>query len=144
MNRLALGMHGAAVLLFLAYHLLPGFGIDAGWVIWPELGNAVRDPRIFEEPVALALFASFLMLTALIVASPFLSIAFRRSRLAWWLVTVMSGSAMVLLGGLILIHNDLGRLGPGGMSLLACPAFHFIGMLMIRKERPLEPAGSSA
>lgn len=143
MNRLALGMHGVAVLLFVAYHFLPGFGVDSGWVVWPQIAESISDPGIFRQPAASAIVASFLMITFLIVASPFLSIVFRRSRLSWWLATVMSGLATVLLGGLILTMNGLDRLGPGEICLLASPVFHFIGMLMIRKERLPEPVVSS-
>jgi hypothetical protein len=138
-NRLALGMHGVAVLLFVAYHFLPGFGVDFGWVVWPQIAESISDPGIFKQPTVLAIVASFLMVTSLIVASPFLSIVFRRSRISWWLATVMSGLAMVVLGGLILTFNELDKLGPGEICLLASSVFHFIGMLMIRKERPPVP-----
>ncbi len=136
-------MHGLSVLLFVAYHFLPGFGVASGWVVWPQIAESMSAPGIFEQPTVLAIVASFLMITVLIVASPFLSIVFRRSRLSWWLATVMSGLAMVVLGGLILTLNDPDKLGPGEICLLASPVFHFIGMLMIRKERMPEPAVSS-
>lgn len=135
MNLLALGLLVTALLLFAAFHFLPGFEEEAGWLVWLEAWEMVTDPETLQYPQELAMLMSFFMLTLLIVASPFLIAVFRRSRLAWWLATLMSGLAMFAFLVLLLGQNDPATMGAGGWCLVSSPVFHLCGMLMIRGQR---------
>jgi hypothetical protein len=136
MNRVALGLLVAAFLSFAAFHFLPGFGeVEACWRVWLEVREMIADMRFFADPGDFATLSAFLMITLLIVASPFLLPVFRGSRLAWWLATLMSGLALFSLWILVMADTDPATLGPAGWCLLAAPAFHLIGMTLIRGHR---------
>lgn len=132
-------MNLSAVLLFVAglgsfamFHLLPGFEETAGWKVWLEVGMMFRDLDFFDDPGQFVILASFLMITVLIVVSPFLTAVFRQSRLCWWMATVMSGLACIAFLVLVLDLNEVERLGAGGWCLLAAPVLNLGGFLMIR------------
>jgi hypothetical protein len=131
----------AALVFFAAFHLLPGFDEQAGWRIWPNLGGLLS--RLMKSPDSLLLgptgavaIASFLTFSLLIVASPFLTNVWRKSRLAWWIVVIFSGvtSAGFLVS--ILTQNPISELDTGAWCLLISPGLNFIGLLLARGKSP--------
>ena len=137
MNRAALGLLVAALLTFTAFHFLPGFGeAEACWRVWLEVGEILADPLRGNDASDFVILASFLTITLLILGSPFLLPVFLRSRLAWWLATLMSGVALFALWILVLVDTEPALLGPAGWCLLMAPALHLIGMVTLRGDSP--------
>ena len=120
---------------FVFFNLLPGFGSEErGWTIWVRVLESVQDPRIFRDTKDLILIASFLTLLALVTASPFLVTVYLKSRLAWWLATLMAGISTYHLG--FNLNIEVNRIGLGGLCLVAAPALNFAGLLSLRFVKP--------
>jgi hypothetical protein len=127
----------AGLASFVFFNLLPGFGSEErGWTIWVRILESVQDPRIFRDTKDLILIASFLTLLALVTASPFLVTVYLKSRLAWWLATVMAGLSTCALWLIVLVMVELHRVGLGGWCLLVAPALNFAGLLSLRLVKP--------
>ncbi len=125
----------AALVLFVAFHFLPGFGPnEKGWHVWPYLSHTLLNPRfLIQQPTNCIANASFLNFSLLIVVSPFLTRILRKSRLVWWLATSFSGLAAV--GFFVVISSethDLHRLGWGILCLLIAPFLNFSGLILAR------------
>ncbi len=139
MNRIALALLIIALIAFIAFHFLP-WQSQAGWKIWGSiLGDLTRFRRIDGEgAIAMAsLFATSVML----VAGPFLISVFQRSRLIWWLVTIVAGSALVGLSGVIAHAFFTGmdfRFGSGMGCLVAAQTLNFLGLFFIRRDQAAE------
>jgi hypothetical protein len=145
LNLLALALLVTSLLIFVAFHFLPGpKGEGQGWEVWMQLWVAIRDPENFDEPRVIIAIATFLSFTALVVCSPFLIVIYRRSRLAWWLATIVGGVATLGFWIAILSTSTLEELGQYGVALLAAPAVNLIGLFLIRghsKESGEVPVG---
>ncbi len=151
MNLIALALLITALISFAAFHGLefqiyvdPSMQVEddnRGWRVWPELVDFVRDLD-FSDPRDLIAWAGFLCATLLIAASPALIPVFRASRLAWWLAALVSGTAMLGLGGVLLLDPpdpSWSVPGPGYFCLLGALALNFIGLLFVRREVLPEP-----
>jgi hypothetical protein len=147
MNLIALALLVTALIAFTAFHLLPvdsGIGSDDGWRVWQEIGLFLETPNL-EDLQTMIGISSFLTCVVMILTGPFLIPVLRRSRLAWWLATIVSGMAFAGLGVVVAIHN-LGpgtQPGPAVFCLLAALALNFLGLLFIRREVPAAPAFDS-
>ena len=126
---------------FAIFHFLPGFGISAGWEIWPQLGDVLRNLNSLRAPKLFVTLASFMMITVLIVASPFLTGVLRKSRLCWWMATTMSELGTIAFSLLVFVQNDPSKVGPGGWFLLAAPLLNLLGLLMTRGSRATNSLG---
>jgi hypothetical protein len=131
----------AALVFFAAFHLLPGFDEQAGWRVWPNLGEILimllKSPdSILLEPDGAVAIASFLTVSLLIVASPFLTNVWRKSRLAWWIVVIFSGLTSAGFSAVILMENSISELESGAWCLLISPGLNFIGLLLVRGKSP--------
>ncbi|MCW1884672.1 hypothetical protein OKA04_08020 [Luteolibacter flavescens] len=132
MNFSAVLLFVAALASFAVFHFFPGFTETAGWKVWLEVWDMIQGLDFLDDPGEFAILASFLMITVLIVVSPFLTAVFRKSRLCWWMATVMSGVASIAFLVLVLDINETKSLGKGGWCLLAAPVLNLGGFLMIR------------
>lgn len=140
---LSLALLIAALLVFGAFHFLPGFETEnKGWNAWVDLWHLMSSPEELAEPLLAVAVASFLTFTLLIAASPFLGNVWLKSRFAWWLAVIFSGLAAA--GFWIGVFGDGGldpNPGPGGWCLLTAPMLNFAGLLMARRNglRPDSP-----
>lgn len=124
---------GLASLVF--FNLLPGFGPEQrGWSIWIDIVRAVQRPELFRDTKDLITIASLLTLLPLVTASPFLVSVYLKSRLAWWLATLMAGISTYHLG--FNLNIEVNRIGLGGLCLVAAPALNFAGLLSLRFVKP--------
>lgn len=130
----------AALLMFAAFHFLPGFSSKkGGWVIWPQIGELILHPTTlsgmgWQEAIIVAAFLNF---SFLIMVSPFLKSVWPKSRWAWGGAVIFSGlSAVAFLGIYLTIAFDDGTTPPGegGWCLLLAPAVNFMGLLIARPE----------
>ena len=130
----------AALLMFAAFHFLPGFSsTKGGWVIWPQIGELILHPKTlsglgWQEAIIVAAFLNF---SFLIVVSPFLKNVWPKSRWAWGGAVIFSGlSTVAFLGVYLMIAFDDERTPPGdgGWCLLLAPAANFIGLLIAKPE----------
>ena len=150
MNLLALAFLIASLLLLGAFHALPmetGEDPERGWAIWVEVWGILLNPEQLSGDISGAIaFVSFLTFVGLIACCPFLIGLLRRSRLLWWMATILSGIATIGFSALVLgdiaegNNPDLRETWPGMVCLLASPVLNFIGLLFIRGERREWPA----
>jgi hypothetical protein len=146
MNLIALAILVTALIAFVAFHFLviqtyvdPGFGQaeERGWRIWLEVYEFLKDPDPGEIEAMVGV-SSFMASVVLVVASPLLVPVFSRSRWAWWIAVLVSGSAMCGLGGVVLLGPSADPSyavpGPGIHCLLAVLVLNFTGLLFIRRE----------
>lgn len=131
----------AALVLFVAFHFLPGFQEKAGWVVWHQLfellSMLLESPdSSFLEPTGAVAIASFLTFSLLIVTSPFLTEVWRKSRLAWWFAMSFSGLTTVGFSAMILLENSNSNLEAGGWCLLVAPWLNFMGLILARGKSP--------
>lgn len=131
----------AALVLFVAFHFLPGFQEKAGWVVWHELFESLsmllESPgSCFWEPTGAVAIASFLTFSLLIVASPFLTEVWRKSRLAWWFGAIFSGLTSLGFSAMVLMENSNSDLEAGGWCLLVAPWLNFMGLILARGKSP--------
>lgn len=131
--RLALALFCGSLASFILFNLFPGLGSEArGWTIWFEILEEVQNPDLFRDTRDLISIASLLSLLALVTASPFLIQVYLKSRLAWWLATLMAGISTLALWVIVLVMVELQWIGLGGWCLLAAPALNFAGLLSLR------------
>ena len=140
MNLIALALFIAALVSFVGFHLLPGFLIvedemQPGWAIWTILPELVAEMP--GEPLMMIIFASFITSAFLVLACPFVAGVLRRSRIAWWTVTISSGAAFFGLGGILIYHLALDpSSSTSGINCLAAgQMLQFLGLLFIRREQ---------
>lgn len=111
---------------------------ECGWTMWRELFDLLRHPERI-KPMDGVIASSWLMFSLLIVASPFLSMIWPRSRFAWCLVTIFSGIAALsfsLLLTIMALQDGLaGRFLLGGWFLVIAPLANFLGLLLARRWR---------
>jgi peptidoglycan/LPS O-acetylase OafA/YrhL len=146
MNLIALALLSTAVIAFGAFHFLkvqtyvdPGLmgqPEELGWSIWVEVYEFLKspDPDEFQPMIGVA---SLLASTVLVIACPLLVPVLSRSRLAWWVAVLASGSAMCGLGGILLFGQgdpDYSVPGPAIWCLLGVLVLNFTGLLFIRRE----------
>lgn len=128
-----------ALLLFITFHLIRFSGTEYGWHIWLEIVDMVKRPNEFTEPSAALMFAAFLTTSLLIPASPFLGPVWIKSRLAWFVVLLLSGVVAIsfLLFAFFIISIDgAERLNAGLLAFIAAPCFNFTGILLARLGAP--------
>ena len=140
-NLSALLLLAAGLVSFVVFHLVPGFKAKVGWELWVEVGQAFQRLSFLRDPSVFVPLASFLMLTVLIVASPFLTGVLRKSRLCWWMATTMSALAAIAFTVLIVWRHGPSAFGLGGWFLFAAPLFNLLGLLMIRGSRSASSLG---
>ncbi|MES2922118.1 MAG: hypothetical protein V4819_11255 [Verrucomicrobiota bacterium] len=127
--------------LFTAMHFLPVDRSDdeRGWLmwklIWVVIWLARKYPGFDYLGLAVGLF-SFLTLSLLIVASPFLGNVWVKSLLAWSVVVIFSGVAAAGFCFWVLGLDGIstGNLRFGGWCLLIAPVLNFIGLLLARPK----------
>lgn len=130
----SLGFLVTALLLFVAYNLLPGFLETAGWTVWPDLWNQAQDLKSWDARGAVVV-AAFLSFSFLILVSPFLGSVWRKSGWALWGTLIFSGLSgatfwlMYCIG--IMGDHDASPPGAGGWCLMAAPLFNFLGLLLV-------------
>jgi hypothetical protein len=126
----------AALLLFVAFHFLWGFGNDEpGWHSWIDVGQAFRNPSEFlDDPNRAVAIVSFLTFSLLILASPFLTPVWTKSRLGWWIAVVFSALAAGAFWVMIFTRGSHQSLGPGGFCLVMAPMLNVAGLLLARKS----------
>ncbi|PAW67477.1 MAG: hypothetical protein B9S38_12355 [Verrucomicrobiia bacterium Tous-C4TDCM] len=137
-QRLALILFCGGLASLFFFNILPGFGSEErGWTIWVEIIRFVQSPELFRDTKDLISIASLLSLLVLVTASPFLIPVYLKSRLAWWLATLMAGIITSALWFILLFMVAPPRLGVGGWCLLAAPALNLAGLLALRfAKRP--------
>lgn len=134
-NGIALAFFVSALLAFVVFHFLAPFQDERrGWGIWLEVVSALRRNNIFSDPQSMIALASFLTFTLLVVASPFLIVVFKRSRLAWWLATMLASTATLGFSGVILWRTNLADMGLARWCLIVVPVLNLAGLLFIRRD----------
>ncbi len=120
-----------APLLFVAFHFLPGFETEeVGWTVWRDLWKVMLEPQQLMDSQSAVLIASFLTFSLLIVASPFLTEVWTKSRLAWGFALTFSGLASA--GFWVMIFSGPpSDPEPGGWCLMIAPLLNFAGLLLI-------------
>lgn len=137
MNRLALGFFIAALVCFGVFHFMPMEGNSRirGWVIWDELYELIKRGGWRDLNLRLGFgFGSFLGMSFLVVASPFLLPFVCNSRLVRWLLTIISFAALAGFGAFMAMRSPLLVL----WWLFASQAFNFFGCLFLRRPMPEE------
>lgn len=145
MNLVAVGLFITALLALFGFHVTEwesgmGSGIH-GWVIWPALWSMAQAPDFSDtiESIGLIMFPSFVVLA---VCSPFLIGVLRKSRLAWWLLVLFSGTCLISVGLFAISESSLpdnpDQLGPGFFCLANALAMNFLGMLFVRRDVRVE------
>ena len=86
-------------------------------------------------PDSVVMITSFLTFTLLIVASPFLTNVWMKSRLARGLVTTFSGLAAAGFWVMYFLRGEYRDLGVGGWCLLISTVVNFAGLLLVRVPR---------
>lgn len=137
--RLALVLFSGSLVSLILFNLLPAFSSrERGWTIWVSIIEVIHRPALARDPTNQILIASFLTLPVLVTASPFLTQMYLKSRLTWWLATLMAGTSTSALW-FILLSEDV-RPNLGIWCLLASPALNFVGLLSIRFAK--QPEGT--
>jgi len=129
-----------------SYRLVYGAGPDPertafmGYEIWAEVFDELVDVTSWDMQGAV--ISGALVLGSLTVClSPFLIRLIAVNRALWWFLAVSSG--LVFVGLTVLFLWMLGidppdsrhwKSGPGLKCLIAFPAFHFLGVLWIRRD----------
>lgn len=133
-QKVALALLIAALLLFAAFHFLPvGTNSDDGGDVWRGLWRLLQRPqRLWGMPDSVVMITSFLTFTLLIVASPFLTNVWMKSRLARGLVTTFSGLAAAGFWVMYFLRGEYRDLGVGGWCLLISTVVNFAGLLLVR------------
>lgn len=143
MNLIALAFLITALIAFVVFHftvfirhleLEPLFG----WQIWPEVWGGFSRPN-FNDPAELIACTAFCTSAMLITISPWILPFLRNSRLAWWLLILMSGAVLIGLSGTLVANyfpHQSKKLGTGFYCLIAAQVLHFAGLLFIRREVP--------
>ena len=144
MNLIALALFITALVALVAFHLLPGFvssgdEVLPGWAVWTILPELLAEMP--GEPLIMIIFASFITSAFLVLASPFVAGVLRKSRIAWWTVTISSGAAFFGLSGILLyqLALDPSSSSSGFNCLAAAQMLQFLGLLFIRREIPAAP-----
>lgn len=128
----------AALGMFTAFHFMPlsisSHG-DRGGFIWVIIWGEIRDPILLRDSEFAVACSSFLALSLLMVASPFLGHVWRKSVLAWAIVVIFSGVSVA--GFWCTILKDLPvDLSWGGWFLMISPILNFVGLLLARGKAP--------
>ncbi len=95
----------------------------------------LRTPQdLLRYPEDAVIEICFLNIALLIVAAPFLTQVWLKSRLAWWFATAVSGLVAGGNLGMLLVNNSMPDLGSGGWCLLIALILNFIGLLLARPQ----------
>jgi hypothetical protein len=131
-NRVALALLIAALVCWIAFHLLPmDRGGGRGWELWRQILRAPRRGSMFGWENLLSI-SGFLTLALLVPASPFLAPLLRSSAPCRWLAVLASGAALANFGGaLAATHDSSFAFG----CLVASIVLNFIGLVCIRHLR---------
>ena len=131
----------AALLLFVAFHLMHLKTGERGWDTWRGIWEIFHQPEvILKVPMLAMAVASFLMFSILVVASPFLTGVWTRSRLAWIVAIISSGLVTGVVWGIY--QNRPGHLSAGEWCLMISLMLNFVGLLLAR-PRWLKKSGPS-
>jgi hypothetical protein len=149
MNLIALALLVTSLLFFIGFHL--GDWIHgsveskpmAGWELWKNAFEVVRDSNLRGLPHSLFITMSALIVaTVLICGGPFAVKPLAASRALWWGATVASAASFAGFGGFMAYHmaeNAVHEPGSGFFCLLAAQMLNFTGLLFIRREVPAAP-----
>ena len=142
MNLLALAFLIVAFVLLVAFHFMPLDDSTPGWAIWPgivEMGRElVRNPEMLEWSggwETVILIAVFPCLALLVFAAPWLVGVLGRSRVLWWIATLLAGVSTICLWTLILKNVPAEGYHQPMVALLAIPLLNLGGLLLIRGQR---------
>jgi len=141
-NLFSLVLLTAGLVSFAVFHFVPGTNTGAGWEIWVDLTEVLRRPELLKGPETSVIVASFLMISFLIVASPFLTGMLRKSRPCWWMAATMSALATIAFTLVLAGPHGPSTFRFGDWALCAAPLFNLLGLLMIRGSRA--PSGMSS
>lgn len=140
--RLALVLFYGSLVSLILFNLLPGFFKEDGWTIWVSILKVLQRPDLLRDRETQILIASLLPLPVLITASPFLTKMYLKSRLTWWLATLLAGTSTLVLWFLFLSGEAWPNFGI--RCLLAAPALNLAGLLSLRfAKRPEDPLRQS-
>ncbi len=141
-NLLALVFLIVAFLLLAVFHFMPLSEGYRGWKIWPSILEFTRElarrPGILEWPggwEAVLLIAAYPCMALLVIAAPWFIGVLGRSRVTWWIATLLAGVSTICLWTILL------RSGPGDgyfrtmLVLLVIPVLNLAGLLLIRPEQ---------
>ncbi len=115
----------------------------AGWELWKNAFELVRDSNLRGLPHSLLITISALTVASvLICGSPFAVKPLASSRALWWGATVVSAASFAGFGGFMAYHvveDAVHEPGTGFFCLIAAQMLHFTGLLFIRREVPAVP-----
>lgn len=135
LNLTSLAFLVGALLIFVAFHFLPGFGSeDPGWKVWPAIWDVFLDLDVLSEAIDVILIACFLSQTVVVSFAPFLFAILQRSRVLWWLAVVLAGTSTFGIWIGVLENNSVDDLGSSGLALLAAPLVNLVGLLLLRGQ----------
>lgn len=138
LNLTSLAFLISALLLFVAFHLLSGFGSeDQGWRVWPEIWKFLQEIDIQSEAIDVILVSCFLSQALVVSLFPFLFTILQRSRVLWWLALILAGTSTFGIWIGVLENNSVDDLGSSGVALLAAPLVNLVGLLLLRGQ-PVE------
>lgn len=141
MNLVALAFFITALLALGGFHLTR-FTTDAsdpGYCVWIEFRDMVQS-RDFDnswESIGLWMFPCFALVA---LVSPFLVGTLNRSRLAWWMLVLFSGTCLITIGISIIAVTQFPSDEPeqqrstGFFCLAAALVLNFLGMLFVRRD----------
>lgn len=137
--RLALALFCGSLVSLLLFSLLPSLGGNqAGWIMWLSILEVFQMPALLSDPESQMFVASVLTVPVLVIASPFLTGMYLKSRLTWWLATLVAGTCTPALWSIILFGDAWPSFGI--WCLLAAPALNLAGLLSLRlAKRPEDP-----
>ena len=123
----------ASLVMFVAFHFLPCGDDLRGWTIWRDVWRILQNPLdILSSVRQMIALASFLNFALLILAAPFLSAIWQKSRLAWGIALGCSGAAASGFWILLALEPPNDPLPIGGWFLFLSPVLNFIGLLFAR------------
>lgn len=145
----------AAFVCLIGFHVMPvndspryDGTIERGWVIWQALWEYRRDlGELFraaaQEPlIGMGLVAAVSWLLLALV-SPFIVPLLIRSRALWSITTLIAGLSLVawlIIIGSAAGSSGLSNLPPAMLSMLASVLLNFLGLAVLARIKPLDPA----
>ena len=139
--RLARVLFCGSLVSLILFNLLPGFlREERGWTIWVSVVEMLQKPTLFRDFRSQIVIASLLPLPVLVTASPFLTEMYFKSRLMWWLATLIAGTSTIVLWVIVFFEGTFVWPQFGVWCFLAAPALNFAGLLSLRfAKRPGGP-----
>jgi len=132
-NHVALALLVAALVCWIAFHLLP-MERDGGrgWELWRQILRAPKIGSMFGWKKLLPI-SGFLTLGLLVPASPFVTTLLRSSTPCRWLAMLASGAAFFGFGGAVAASLDSSY---SFFCLVASMFLNFFGLVCIRHVAP--------